>query len=132
MESDVFVWIPTDKMEEHGTKKDSESIRIKKCLAYVAICAFSQPARTARYVMYVSAGELRIAHPTKRRLYIATMVACSGSWRKESLTNTGENRIENLQDRDSIKETDHQFPTKMSGATDRELVANAQLLRSRM
>jgi hypothetical protein len=82
--------------------------------------------------MYVSAGELRIAHPTKRRLYIATMVACSGSWRKESLTIRRKIRIEKLQDRDSIKETDHQFPTKMSGATDRELVANAQPLVSRM
>jgi hypothetical protein len=83
--------------------------------------------------MYVSAGELRIAHPTKRRLYIATIVACSGMWRKESLTIRKGNRVEKhplwgFYDRDA----DHQFPTKTSGATGRELVASAQPLMSRM
>ena len=34
--------------------------------AHVAIRAFSQPARTARYVRYVSCGELRMATPTTR------------------------------------------------------------------
>jgi hypothetical protein len=34
--------------------------------AHVAICALSQPARTAKYVMYVSRGELMIAMPTTR------------------------------------------------------------------
>ena len=50
MESDVFVRIAIDEVKEHGTGensriKDPES---KEKRAYVAICAFSQPARTAR------------------------------------------------------------------------------------
>jgi len=50
MKSNVFVRIAIDEVKEHGT---GESSRIddpedEERRAYVAICAFSQPARTAR------------------------------------------------------------------------------------
>ena len=50
MEGDIFVRIAVDDVKEHGT---GENFRIDDLenegrRAYVAICAFSQPARTAR------------------------------------------------------------------------------------
>jgi hypothetical protein len=50
MESDVFIGIAIDEVKEHGTGEDSriDDPENKERRAYVAICAFSQPARTAR------------------------------------------------------------------------------------
>lgn len=50
MESDVFVWIAIDEVKEHGTGENSriDDPENRERRAYVAIWAFSQPARTAR------------------------------------------------------------------------------------
>ena len=50
MESDVLVRIAIDEVKEHGTGENSliDDPMNKGRRAYVAICAFSQPARTAR------------------------------------------------------------------------------------
>ena len=50
MESNVFVRIAIDEVKEHGPGKNSriDDPEDKEMRAHVAICAFSQPARTAR------------------------------------------------------------------------------------
>jgi len=72
--------------------------------------------------MYVSTGELMIAHPTTRRLYIATIVACSGTCCKESLTTKGKNSSASILR--SMIDTNHLFRTKTSDAIGRELVVS--------
>ena len=50
MEGDIFVRIAIDEVKEHGTEENYciDDPENKERRAYVAICAFSQPARTAR------------------------------------------------------------------------------------
>jgi hypothetical protein len=82
MERDIFIGIHTDEMIQHApTRARLVSVtgpEISIADADLAMPELSQPALTARYVMYVSRGELRTAMPTTSRLYIATMVQRSG------------------------------------------------------
>ena len=82
VEGNVPVWMERNKMVQHRPERIefSPSRRQRKETApYVAICAFSQPALTTRYVMYVSWGELKNAAPMTRWPYMAITVHRSGA-----------------------------------------------------